>query len=60
MTDPIEVQRALGGASYPATKDELVKLAEENDAPEEVLEALRRIDEEQFDGPDELTEALGG
>jgi Protein of unknown function (DUF2795) len=57
--NPIEVQKHLSGVSYPATKDELIAAAEENDAPQEVIEALQEMDGEQFDGPDEVQEALG-
>lgn len=61
MRDPIEVQKHLRGVTYPATRDELIEAAEHEDAPEEVLDELRALDEEtHFDGPDEVMEALGG
>jgi hypothetical protein len=53
------VQRHLRGASYPATKEELVNLPEENDAPEVVVEAFESLQEDEFDGPDDVMEALG-
>ncbi len=56
--DPIELQRYLKGAQYPATKDELLELADENDAPEEIVDAIRDVAEETFDGPDEVVEAI--
>lgn len=56
--NPIEVQKALTGISYPATKDEIIETAEGNDAAEEILEALQSLDEQQYDGPDEVEEAL--
>jgi hypothetical protein len=55
----IQVQRHLRGAPYPATREELVNLAEENDALEEVVEALESLQEDLFDGPDDVMEALG-
>jgi hypothetical protein len=57
--DPIEVQEHLRGIDYPATKDELVATAESNGAPQEIIEALQQMDGDQFDGPDEVMEALG-
>ena len=57
--DPIEIQKALKGASYPASKADLVALAEENGAPEEVIQALQASDAEQFDGPDAVQRAVG-
>ena len=59
MANPIEVQKHLKGMSYPASKDELVSTAERNGADDELLEQLRRIGRENFDGPDDVMEALG-
>ncbi len=55
--DPIDVQRALKGADYPASKSDLVGLAQRNGAPEEVIQALQAADAEQFDGPDAVQRA---
>jgi Protein of unknown function (DUF2795) len=56
--NPIEVQRHLGGIDYPASKDEVVRTAESNGAPQEVVEALQSMSSEQFEGPDDVQEAL--
>jgi hypothetical protein len=56
---PIEVQKALAGASYPASRDDLVKLAEGN-GNTELAEALRGADTAQFSGPDDVMAALRG
>jgi hypothetical protein len=56
--DPIELQRHLKGAEYPAAKDELVALAESNDAPADVLEALRDAGADEFEGPDDVQAAI--
>lgn len=58
MTSPISVQKYLKGAEYPADRDDLLVVAEGNDAPEDVVEALEALDETTFDGPDEVSEAL--
>lgn len=57
--NPIDVQKHLRGVSYPASREELVGAAQENGAPEDVLEALRDVGDEPFDGPDDVMEALG-
>ncbi len=58
--DPIEVQKALAGISYPASKDEIIETAQQNDASEEVVESLQQsLDDQQYDGPDEVEESLG-
>jgi Protein of unknown function (DUF2795) len=56
--NPIELQRHLKGADYPASKDELVSLAERNDAPADVVEALRDAGADNFEGPDEVQAAI--
>jgi hypothetical protein len=57
--NPIEVQKHLSGVDYPASKDEIVSSAESNGAPQEIIEALQQTEAVQFDGPDEVMEALG-
>jgi hypothetical protein len=56
--NPIELQKHLKGADYPASKQDLIALAEDNEAPEEIVEALQAADREQFDGPDAVQAAL--
>lgn len=58
MTSPITVQKFLKGAEYPAGREDLLAVANGNDAPEEVIAALEELDEATFDGPDEVVEAL--
>ena len=57
--NPIEVQKHLSGIDYPASKDEVISTAESNGAPQEIIEALQRMDAEEFDGPDAVQAALG-
>jgi hypothetical protein len=57
--NPIEVQKHLRGADYPATRDDLVSLAEDNGAPNDVVQALEHAGRDRFDGPDDVMEALG-
>jgi hypothetical protein len=55
-----DVQKALKGADYPASRDELVELAQRNGADEDVIDALRQADGDRFDGPDQVMAALKG
>ncbi|WP_369055442.1 MULTISPECIES: DUF2795 domain-containing protein [Kineococcus] len=48
---PIDVQKALHGVEYPASKDALVQAAEGNGASGEVLEAVKGIPEREYEGP---------
>lgn len=58
MTSPITVHRFLKGADYPADRDDLLTVAADNDAPEDVVEALEALEDTTFDSADEVTEAL--
>ncbi len=58
MTSPITVLKFLKGTEYPADGDDLLAVAEGNDAPEEVIEALEELEQTTYDGPDEVAEAL--
>ena len=57
--NPIEVQKALKGVQYPSSKDDLVAAAEGNGASGDVLDGLRGLPDQQFDGPDDVMKALG-
>lgn len=54
---PVEVERHLRGASFPATRDELVTFAKENDAPEAVVVAIESLPQEWFDSIDDACSA---
>src|SRR4051812_14435719 len=47
---PVDVQKYLAGADYPATKQDLLDIASDNDAPDEVMEVLKEIDEKEYAG----------
>jgi hypothetical protein len=54
----IEVQKALGGISYPATRDQLVEHAQGKHASQDILDALRDIPDREYDGPAEVSKAV--
>jgi hypothetical protein len=58
--NPIEVQKNLKGVSYPASKDDLVQAAERNGAGAELVEQLRSLGSDRFEGPNEVMKALSG
>jgi Protein of unknown function (DUF2795) len=65
-TDPADVERrsaiaeALGKEVWPADRDALVGKAQESNAPDGVLSALRRLPaDRQFTNVQEVAEALG-
>jgi hypothetical protein len=56
----IDVQKALKGADYPASRTDLVSLAESNGADAEVVDALRGMDGDSYDTPAAVMKGLGG
>jgi hypothetical protein len=52
------VQKALGGISYPATRDQLVEHAKSKDAGQDILDALQAIPDREYDGPNEVSKAV--
>jgi hypothetical protein len=53
-----DVQKALKGAEYPASGEELARVAEDNGGDSELVEKLREIDEAS--GPDDVMRAFKG
>jgi hypothetical protein len=59
LANPIDIQRHLIGVDYPADREELLETARSEEAPPEVVEALESLPEdEEFDGPDQVMEAI--
>jgi hypothetical protein len=56
--NPVEVQKHLKGADYPASGEELASTAKGNDAPNDLVEKLRSLGDEEFSGPDKVMAAL--
>lgn len=55
---PIEVQKFLGGVSYPATKQELVQYASDKGADEEIVNLLDTLPERDYDSPADVSKAV--
>ncbi len=56
---PANVQSYLKGVSYPASKDDLVSVAQKNGAPGEIIDVLRELPEDEFGGPQDVMKAYG-
>ena len=48
----------LKGFDYPGSPDQLARHAEEHGADSDLVEALRGLDKESFDGPNAVMHAL--
>ncbi|MBF4589034.1 DUF2795 domain-containing protein [Curtobacterium sp. VKM Ac-1395] len=56
--NPIQVQKFLSGIDYPASKDDIVTTAEEEGADDNVLDALKQIPDQEYDGPTAVSKAV--
>ncbi|KZC95105.1 MULTISPECIES: DUF2795 domain-containing protein [Clavibacter] len=56
--NPIELQKHLSGLDYPASKDAIVKKAEESGADSGTLDALRKIADKEYDAPTAINQAV--
>ena len=55
-----DVQKALKGVDYPASRDDLASHAEGNGADRELVDALRNMSKDSFDGPNAVMKELKG
>ena len=56
--DPGDVKQYLEDVNYPASKDDLAIAAEDNGAPDELVERLRTLGRPDFSGPEEVLTEL--
>jgi hypothetical protein len=56
--NPIDVQKALKGAKYPSSRDDLVSLAKNNGADDAFVKKLSGLKQDNFEGPNEVQQAL--
>ena len=57
--NPIQVQKFLGGIDYPIAKKDLVEQAKSNGADQEVMSTLEELPFEEFNSPNDVSEAIG-
>ncbi len=56
---PVDVQKALKGMDYPASKADVVQCAERSHADQQVLEMLRQIPDREYTTPASVSKELG-
>jgi hypothetical protein len=56
--NPIELQKHLAGANYPASPKDLADLAKSNGADDDVVDALSSMPDDSYDGPDAVSAAI--
>jgi hypothetical protein len=56
--DVTQVQKSLGGFQYPGSPEQLADHAKEKGADDQLVQTLRGLDKDQFDGPNAVMEKL--
>ena len=56
---PVQLQSYLKGIDYPTDKETLVKTARRNKAPENVLQVINELPEDEFASPVDVMKAYG-
>ncbi len=56
--DDKNMQKYLEGLDYPATKQDIVDKANENDAPDEVMVKIDMLDEKEYDSYADINKVL--
>lgn len=59
LVNPIQVQKFIKDVDYPATKDMLIKKAQDEGADDNVIYTLSQLPDMEYEGPDEVSEELG-
>lgn len=58
-TNPIQIEKFLKGANYPASKEDLLKLAQQNGANEQVRATLQQLPDQRYGSPADVSKAVG-
>lgn len=53
--NPIEVQKHLSGVDYPVTRRQLVDKARENGASDDIVSALEKLPDREYNGPNAVS-----
>ena len=57
--NPVQVQKFLGGLDYPASKEDLMNRAEQEDADQEVRSILEQLPDQNYETPADVSKAVG-
>lgn len=59
MVSTGELQQYLHGIHYPANKNDLVKTAEGNHAPQDVMDLIDQLPDKDYPSPVDVNKAVG-
>ncbi len=56
---PAVVEKSIKGIKFPASKQDLIQQAEDNDANQDILNILNNVPDKQFNSPIDISIAIG-
>jgi hypothetical protein len=56
--NPIQIQKFLGGMDYPVSKETILETAKDKGADKDVLDALGRLPDGDYDAPTAISKAV--
>jgi hypothetical protein len=56
--NPIQIQKSLSGVDYPVTKQQLLDKARDNGAGDDVMAALEKLPDREYNGPNAVSEEV--
>lgn len=56
---PIQIEKYLKGADYPASKQDLLECAKRNGADQQICDRINSLPDQRFEKPTDVTKALG-
>jgi hypothetical protein len=57
--NPVMAQKFLKGVDYPASKQDLMRSAQEEGADERTIQTLQRLPDRRYEGPQAVAKAIG-
>lgn len=56
---PATIQQYLGGLNYPASKEQMIRHAQGQSAPQEVIDMLNELPDQGYSSPVEVVKQIG-
>ena len=58
QSSPIDVQKALAGVDYPATREKLVERARQNRANTDIVDLIDKLPDHKYDSPSAVSKEI--
>ncbi len=55
----VEIEKALKGMNFPASKQDLVQQAKKNNASQDIIQTIQNLPQDRFNSPTDVQKAWG-